>query len=69
MKASWSSTNGPEGRVRGRPGLGDEVELAVRARGIAVERHELLDDDLAHLVEPYYLMVRGAPLPIEATGA
>jgi hypothetical protein len=29
------------GRVRGRPGFGNEVELAVRARGEAVERHGL----------------------------
>lgn len=54
------------GRVRGRPGLGDEVEFAVRARGIAVERHEHLDDALAASRRAYYLVVR-APLPIKAT--
>ena len=52
MKASWCSTNGPEVGVHGRPGLVDEVGLAVRACGIAIEGYELLDDDLAHRVEP-----------------
>ena len=48
------------GRVGGRPGLGDEVELAVRARGEAVECHELLDDDLAHLVEAIAVLTRAS---------
>ena len=53
MKASWSSTNGPEVGSAAAPVSVTKSSSPFGPAAIAVERHELLDDDLAHLVETY----------------
>ena len=47
MKASWSSTNGPEVGSAAAPVSVTKSSSPFGPAAIAVERHELLDDDFA----------------------